>query len=319
MSIREVRVGEDENGERLDVALSRWLDESRSHAASRIDRGEVDVDGEPAKRSHRLRAGEAVVVRPPPTEPTGAAGVSPPPVRYEDEHLLVVAKPAGLVVHPGVGRTAGTLVQALAESGYDLAPAAGEGRPGIVHRLDQGTSGLLAVAKTDAAYHGLVAALKRREVDRSYLALAEGAMPSVTGRIDAPIGRDPRERTRFAAIAEGKPAQTRWHVIRVGEVALGPDGIRVSLLECSLETGRTHQIRVHLSFAGHPVVADRTYGARRDLAARLGIDRPFLHAARLAFDHPVTGQRISVEEPLPEDLRVAGERAGVLDGTDDGA
>jgi 23S rRNA pseudouridine1911/1915/1917 synthase len=311
VSERSFTAGPELDDERIDVALAAWLDESRSQAAARIDRGEVLIAGEPVKRSHRLSAGEVVVVQPPPEQPRGAAGTPPPPVRYEDEHVLVVAKPAGLVVHPGVGHPAGTLVQALAAAGYDLAPAGGEERPGIVHRLDRETSGLLVVAKTDAAHAGLVDALRRRDVTREYVALVEGTMPARTGRVEVPIGRDPRDRKRFAAVPDGKPAVTRWEVRDQATLRLGAEPVAVALLTCVLETGRTHQIRVHLSFAGHPGVADRTYGARRDLAATLGVERPFLHARRLGFVHPVSGEELSFVEPLPPDLEEAGRKAGV--------
>ncbi|MDP9022095.1 MAG: RluA family pseudouridine synthase, partial [Actinomycetota bacterium] len=212
MISRRFRAAPEDAGHRLDVALAGWMGEPRSRAAARIERGEVTVDGDIAAKSLRLAGDETVEVAAPPEPPRGAAGVPPPPVRWEDEHLLVVAKPAGLVVHPGTGRTAGTLVQALVAAGYPLARAGGEVRPGIVHRLDRDTSGLLVVAKTDVAYHGLVDALKRREVDRRYLALVEGIESVGSGRVDAPIGRDPRDRKRFAVTAAGRPAVTHWEV-----------------------------------------------------------------------------------------------------------
>lgn len=301
MTVRFVVAPETE-GDRLDVALAELLGESRNQASQRIDRGEVRIDGEVAARSDRLSVGQTIDVAPPPPEPTGADGVPAPPVRYDDDHLLVVAKPAGLVVHPGTGNPAGTMVQALAAAGHSLAPAAGEHRPGIVHRLDKGTSGLLVVAKSDDAYRGLVRALKRREVDRAYLALVEGELPATAGRVEVPIGRDPADRKRYAAVAGGKHAVTHWEVVAVGHVETDGDTVPVSQVRCRLETGRTHQIRVHLSYAGHPVVGDRAYGARRDVARTLGLERPALHAAELAFDHPITGQRVAVEEPLPPDL-----------------
>jgi 23S rRNA pseudouridine1911/1915/1917 synthase len=306
----------EDGGDRLDVALARWLGESRSRAARRIDEGQVTVDGAPAKRSLDLAGGERVEVAPPPPAPTGAAGVEPPPGRYEDAHVLVVAKPPGLVVHPAPGHPAGTLVQALAEAGYPLAPAGGDHRPGIVHRLDRDTSGLMVVAKTDAAHRALVDALRRRDVERRYRALVEGEMPGARGRVDAPIGRDPADRLRFAAVRDGKPARTRWEVAATGEVTVagGPQGeerLPLTLVTCALETGRTHQIRVHLSFAGHPVCGDPTYGSRRDVAAALELARPFLHAERFVFTHPVDGERVEVEEPLPADLLRAARHAGV--------
>lgn len=310
MMTRRFVAGPDEDGERLDVVLAAWLGESRSQAAARIDRGEVTVRREHAKRSLRIEAGDEVEVAPPPETPTGAAGVTPPPVRHEDEHLLVVAKPAGLVVHPGVGHPAGTLVQVLADAGYELAPAGGAERPGIVHRLDRDTSGLLVVAKTDVAHARLVALLKARDVVRRYVALAEGAFDAPSALIDVPIGRDPRHRTRFAVVPEGKEARTRVSVLALGTVG----DVAVSLLECRLETGRTHQIRVHLSYAGHPVVGDPTYGGSTSVAQQVGLhDRPFLHAYRLAFPHPVTGEAIDLVEPLPPELLAAADVAGVGD------
>ncbi len=308
--VRRFEVDDDHHGDRLDVALADWLGESRNQAAGRLARGEVRVGGTVAGKSHRCQAGELVVVAPPPTPETGAAGVAPPPVRYEDDDLLVVAKPAGMVVHPGVGNPAGTLVQTLVAAGVALAPAGGDERPGVVHRLDRDTSGLLVVAKTDEAYRGLVAQLRSRVVERRYLALVEGTMPAGTGRVDAPVGRDPRDRKRFAAVSDGKPALTHWEVRATGTV---PDtaGATASLLVCRLETGRTHQIRVHLTFAGHPVVGDVTYGARPDVAVALGLERFFLHAFSLRFAHPVRGHEIAVVEPLPDDLSDALAAAGI--------
>jgi 23S rRNA pseudouridine1911/1915/1917 synthase len=298
------------SGTRIDLVVAEQLDESRSASAARLARGEVSVDGTPVVKSHRVSAGERVVVAAPPTPATGGAGVAMPPVRFEDDHLLVVAKPAGLVVHPGAGHAAGTLVQVLADAGFPLASAGGTLRPGIVHRLDRETSGLLVVAKTDAAYHALVAQLQAREVHRRYLALVEAAPPADRGRVEAPIGRDPRDRTRFAAVADGKPATTHWELLATGVVPIADDrSWPVSLLSCRLETGRTHQIRVHLRYAGIPVAGDRLYGARRDVAAALGLDRFFLHAAELGFRHPVSGAEIRVDEPLPADLAAAAARA----------
>lgn len=310
--VADVVLDADRTGRRLDVVVAELLEESRSAAAARIERGEVAVDGAVAAKSARPAVGARVVVGAPPPEPTGAAGIRPPPIRWQDEHLLVVAKPAGLVVHPGTGRPAGTLVQALAEAGVPLAPAGGPERPGIVHRLDRDTSGLMVVAKTDEAYHGLVAALQRREVERRYLALVDGALPAQRGVIDAPIGRAPRDRKRFAVVLDGKPAVTRFEVVGRGAVPIGDGGVReVSLVVCRLETGRTHQIRVHLRHAGAPIVGDPVYGGRGELAAALGLDRPFLHAARLWLLHPVGGAPLDVEAPLPVELAQAAGRAGL--------
>jgi 23S rRNA pseudouridine1911/1915/1917 synthase len=305
--VTEFVVSESESGERLDVILAHRLGQSRSRAAARIDAGEVTVDGVVAARSSRPDPGQRVRV----AEPVAVAASEPagplPPVRYEDADVLVVAKPAGLVVHPGHGRRSGTLVHILHDAGIPLAAAGGPERPGIVHRLDRDTSGLLVVAKTDAAHAGLVAALKARAVGRRYFALVQGVMPGRRGRVDAPIGRDPRDRVRFAAVADGKPAVTHWQVLAEGHAGEHP----VTLVGCRLETGRTHQIRVHLAFAGSPVCGDAVYGAAPAIASKLGLARPFLHAADLRFAHPVTGQAIAVTEPLPADLTDALVRAGI--------
>lgn len=302
-------VGEEETGERLDVVLAERLAVSRSQAGKRLEAGEVEVDGQPAAKSLRLQAGQQVrIAMPEAATPTPAPEA--PPIRYEDEHLLVISKPPGLVTHPGAGTPDGTLVEALTSAGIPLAAAGGEVRPGIVHRLDKDTSGLLVVAKTDAAFEGLVSAMKAHRVERRYLALVEGMLPTPRGRVDAPIGRDPGDRKRFACVAEGKPAVTHWEEVASGPVPEPLDG-EVSLIGCRLETGRTHQIRVHLAYAGHPVVGDRTYGARRDLPPRLDLDRFFLHAHELAFTHPVTGDDVAVTEPLPADLRAALDELGM--------
>ncbi|MBW3662205.1 MAG: RluA family pseudouridine synthase [Actinobacteria bacterium] len=304
-----------QDDERLDVVVSALLGDSRTSVAARIQRGDIRVNGRQPAKSERLREGDVIEVTAPAPEPTGAAGVAPPPVRYEDDHILVVAKPPGLVIHPGTGHPAGTLVQALAEAGYDLAPAGGPTRPGIVHRLDRDTSGLLVVAKTDGAYHGLVEALRERAVERRYVALVQGVPGASTGRIDVPIDRDPRDRKRFAALSHGKPAVTRWQVLGEGTVpGLGAGRDTVTLVACTLETGRTHQIRVHMAYAGHPIVGDPVYGATGDVASALGLQRPFLHAARLGLDHPITGERVEFEEPLPDDLRAAARRASLEPG-----
>lgn len=299
-------VDEDGDGRRADVVVAGLLGVSRSRAAALIVDGAVTRGGAPLRRSETLHAGDVVDV----DEPDAPAAVPAPPlppVRHRDEHLLVVAKPAGMVVHPGPGHPGGTLVDALRAADVPLAPRGGDERPGIVHRLDKDTSGLLVVACTDAAHEGLVDLLRRRDVERRYVALVDGGLPSTTGRVDAPVGRDPRDRQRFAAVEDGKPAVTHWSVRATGHAGDAP----VSLVDCRLETGRTHQIRVHLSFAGAPVSGDRRYGASTTVAERLGLPRPFLHAATLGFVHPVTGEQVRLHEPLPDDLVAAASAAGI--------
>lgn len=315
MSVLDRVVGIRDEGRRVDAALADWLGESRGRAQARLDAGDVTVDGAVAAKSTRLRAGQRLVVAEP--EPTPAPVVDPVPVRYADDHLLVVAKPAGLVVHAGAGTRVdeATLVDALSAMGVGLADPCGphDGpcptrRPGIVHRLDRGTSGLLVVARTVAAHEGMSALLRKRAVERVYTALVEGVPDPPQATIDAPIARSTARRTRFTVDPGGRSAVTHYDV----EEAFG----RAAALTVRLETGRTHQVRVHLSAVGHPVCGDRTYGASTRLAAELGLHRPALHAGRLAFVHPVTGTRVVVTEPLPDDLVAArdalpaGSRAG---------
>jgi 23S rRNA pseudouridine1911/1915/1917 synthase len=268
-----------------------------------VEDGRVLVDGRSRPKSHRLHGGEALAWDPPPAAPAGPptpeAGLDLM-VRYEDDQLLVVAKPAGLVVHPAPGHPAGTLVNALLGRAGSLSAAGGADRPGIVHRLDRDTSGLLVVAKDDATHLALVRELAAHRIERGYLAVAQGHLAAEAGTVDAPIGRHPRDRKRMAVVAGGRRAVTHW---RVRERLPAAD-----LVEVSLETGRTHQIRVHLAYLRHPVAGDLTYGADPRLAARLGLDRPFLHAWRLALDHPADGRRIELVEPLPDDLEAALER-----------
>lgn len=285
----------EEDGERLDVVLARRADCSRSAAAKWLDAVDATVDGAAVKRSASLTAGAHVVV-PAAPEPERRPTPPPPPIRYRDEHLFVVAKPAGLVVHPGAGHRGDTLVDALRAADLPLAPGTGPDRPGIVHRLDRDTSGLLVVASTTVARDGLVDQLRRRTVERRYLALVRGELPSSVGTVDAPIGRHPTDRQRFACVEGGRPARTHWQVLDTTVDR------RVSLVECRLETGRTHQIRVHLQAVGHTVLGDDRYGDTLGLAEELGVPRLALHAATLGFEHPVTGEEVRCQEPLPEDL-----------------
>jgi 23S rRNA pseudouridine1911/1915/1917 synthase len=299
------------DGRRLDVVVADVLGLSRSAAAQRIAAGGVTVGGRPARRSRILVTGEVVAI---PEEEVVEQGPPPelPPVRYRDEHLLVIAKPPGLVVHPGAGHVADTLVDALRAAGIPLADGGDPTRPGIVHRLDRDTSGLLVVASTDAALAGLIAMLAERTITRRYVALLAGTPPEPRGVVDAPIGRHPNRRTRFAIVADGRPARTRYRVLDAGTVTTegGPERPVTSVV-CGLESGRTHQIRVHLDAVGAPVAGDPVYGSDRATAAGLGLERPALHAAHLGFDHPVTGERIECTEPLPEDLRRAWSSAAM--------
>jgi 23S rRNA pseudouridine1911/1915/1917 synthase len=290
----ELRARPEDEGARLDAFLAAPLG-SRARAQRLIAAGAVLVDGRPAPKRHRLAPGEVVTVDEAPEPPAAEVPDAPYAVPYADEYLLVVDKPAGVVVHPARGHRAGTLAQALAG-----VAAGGEDaqRAGIVHRLDRDTSGLLVVARSESVHRALRAALQARKITREYLALVEGRPPARTGTIDAPLGRDRRLRTRVSTDTdEPRPAITHFAIER----ALP----RTTLLRVRLETGRTHQIRAHLKAIDHPVVGDPEYGT----AGRLGLQRQFLHAARLAFDHPVTGARIDVSSPLPDDLRAALDRA----------
>lgn len=292
--------GPEQDGLRVDVVLRAWLDEPRARTQQRLDAGEVRVDGRTVAKAHRLRAGERLTVAAVADGGRPAQRSQPVPVRYADDHLAVVAKPAGLVVHAGAGVADATLVDALTAMGVPLAPTGDPARPGIVHRLDRGTSGLLVVAKTAEAYAGLVAALQARAVWRAYSAITDGVPDPASATIDAPIGRSARHRTRFAVDEGGRGAVTHYDVVE----AHG----RGAVLDVRLETGRTHQVRVHLAAIGHPVAGDLTYGASPVLRAALGLTRPALHARRLRFSHPVSGACVDVSEPLPDDLVTAVQR-----------
>jgi 23S rRNA pseudouridine1911/1915/1917 synthase len=287
-----------QHGQRLDRALAALVPEfSRSYLQQLIEDGAVRIHGVPqAKAAHKVRAGEAgtIELRPTPQSQAFRAESIPLVVLHEDEHLLVVDKPAGLVVHPAPGNWSGTLLNALL--GRD-AKAAALPRAGIVHRLDKDTSGLMVVARTRAAMDRLVAMIAAREVARQYLALAHRPWSGPAARrIEAPIGRDPRNRLRMAVVDErhpGKPAATRVELVAQAEAGC--------LLRCTLETGRTHQIRVHLAHVGHPLVADPLYGG----APAAGLARQALHACRLAFAHPHDGRPLAFHAPPPDDLQAA--------------
>ena len=281
-------------GERLDRALALLTGWSRAEVARMIDDGAVLVAGQPVAKSHRLEVGALVelLAEPAPAAPPGPEPV-PLDVRFADDDLVVLSKPAGLVVHPGAGHAGGTLVNGLLQRFPELSGVGDPARPGIVHRLDRDTSGLMLVARSRRAYDSLVGALARREVDRRYLTLVWGRFEAPRGVIDAPIGRSPTRRTRMAVRDEGRAARTAY------EVRHDYESPAVSLLECRLETGRTHQLRVHLSAVGHSVVGDAAYRGDRP---SLPLGRPFLHAYELALDHPATGERLAFEDPLPAEL-----------------
>jgi 23S rRNA pseudouridine1911/1915/1917 synthase len=288
----------DQEGERLDALLA-GVAGSRSRAQRLIEAGQVLVDGAPARKGHKVRAGEVLDVDEVDAHAPIDLGEGPPApheVVWEDEHLLVVDKPAGVVVHPAAGHASGTLVQALAGRVAGGDPM----RPGIVHRLDRDTSGLLVVAKSDAVLRALQEALVARAIEREYSALVEGRPPALSGTIDAPVGRDRRVRTRHSTDTDApREAVTHFEIAEALPAT--------TLLRVRLETGRTHQIRAHLLAIGHPVAGDPDYGH----AGFLGLERQFLHAARLAFTHPVTREEVEVESPLPQDLREALDRARV--------
>jgi 23S rRNA pseudouridine1911/1915/1917 synthase len=291
---REIVVGPEAAGERLDVFLAGEAG-SRAAAQRLIDAGLVLVDGVAQPKRHAVAAGERVSVRAAPAEPEPEAPAAEYAIAYQDEHLLVIDKPAGVVVHPARGHRTGTLAQALA----GLVAGGDSERAGIVHRLDRDTSGLLVVARTEPVHAALKAMLRGRAVTREYLALVEGRPAARAGTIDAPIGRDRRVRTRVSTDTdEPRPAITHFETERALE--------RFTLLRVRLETGRTHQIRAHLLAIGHPVAGDPEYGH----AGLLGLRRQFLHAERLAFVHPVTGADVDVRSPLPDELTRALEAAG---------
>jgi 23S rRNA pseudouridine1911/1915/1917 synthase len=299
--------------ERLDRFVAERLELSRTRVQKLLSAGRILVDGRPGKKSETLEPGAVVRVEVPPAEPVAIEPEDIPlDIVYEDEHLLVVDKRAGMVVHPAPGHRSGTLVNALLWHVPTLSGVGGRARPGIVHRLDRDTSGLMVVAKTDRAHRKLSDALRARRVKRFYLAAAWGHIAESPLVIDAPIGRDPKDRKRMAVVEGGRPAMTRIEVRERWE--------RADLLHVALRTGRTHQIRVHLAHVGHPVIGDPVYGVgwerglggptRRwvDQLARK-VERQFLHAAELVFEHPETGERMRFRADLPADLAAVAEWA----------
>lgn len=299
--IREVEVGSDQHGARLDTFLAGALpDRSRSQIQRLIKEGRIAGPTTPLRPSTPVRAGQRFRIEIPEAVPIAVSPEDIPlRVLYEDGDLLVLDKAAGMVVHPGAGHTEGTLVSALLHHVDDLSGIGGALRPGIVHRLDRGTSGVMVVAKNDRAHQELARQFQDREVEKEYIALVWGVVQAGR-RIDAAIGRDPGNRQKMSTRARrARSAVTR---VTKAEHLKG-----VSLLHVAIATGRTHQIRVHLSAIGHPIVGDSTYGGvhRRvadDVRAVQRLERPFLHAARLAFTHPIDGRRLTFDSPLPDDL-----------------
>lgn len=294
----EQKAGEELADVRLDQAVTALAGITRTRAQKLVEEGRVKVDGRIRPKNYRLRPGSLLEIEiPEEKEFRLVPREIPVKIVYQDAYLAVVSKPAGLVVHPASGHWDDTLVNALLAEVLDPEGCDDPIRPGIVHRLDRDTSGLMVVAKTRWARDSLQHMIRERILKRYYLCLVHGVPSSRLGRIEAPIGRDPVHRKRMAVRGDGKPAVTLFQVLRDYEES--------SLLEVELVTGRTHQIRVHMSFIGHPVVGDQEYGREGGLERRLGLRRQFLHAHRLEFPHPFTGETLFFRDPLPEDLEQA--------------
>lgn len=296
----------DEEGTRIDTLVgSLGIVPSRSAAARLIEDSLVTVDGDPVSKRYAVREGDVVGIDvPPPVFSDLEAEYIPLDIRFEDDAMIVLSKQPDLVVHPAHGNWSGTLVNGLLAHARELGSLQGEDRPGIVHRLDKDTSGLMMVAKTDDAQVRLQDDIRLRAVDRRYLALVHGWIAHDTGTIDAPIGRDPRDRLRMAVVDRpgSKSAITTFRVLERFEAGRFDDGF--TLIECKLYTGRTHQIRVHMEYADHPIVGDQTYGNRRP-KSNLGLERQFLHSYSLNFEHPLTGEPMRFIDPPPADLAAA--------------
>jgi 23S rRNA pseudouridine1911/1915/1917 synthase len=291
-----VAAGEIDQGTRLDTFLSSHSGLSRNRAQKLIGEGRVLVDGQAARKNHLVSAGEKVTWELPPSEPEEVVPQTlPVTVVFEDEYLVVVDKPADMVMYPGPGHPSDTLLNALLALYPDISGVGGRGRPGVFHRLDRGTSGLVTVARTEESYLAMVEKMSERQVERTYIALVVGSVPAETGTIDAPMGRSRGNRKRMSVDrTAGRRAVSRFKVTE----RFGND---FTLVEVSLETGRTHQIRVHFTHIGHPVAGDPEYSRGR-ASRRLGLDRQFLHAFRLKFEHPFTGESLEFTAGLPEDL-----------------
>ncbi|MGA8248077.1 MAG: RluA family pseudouridine synthase [Nocardioides sp.] len=284
-------------GERLDSAMARMFGFSRTHAVSLISEGHVQLDGAVAMKSDRVHAGSLLDVTLPAVvdrlavEPELVEGIR---IIHDDDSIVVVDKPVGIAVHPSPGWTGPTVVGHLAAAGYRIATSGASERQGIVQRLDVGTSGVMVICKGERAYSVLKNAFRHRTVDKVYHALVQGHPDPLAGTIDAPIGRHPRADYKFAVMADGRHSVTHYETLEAHRFA--------SLLEIHLETGRTHQIRVHMAALKHPCVGDLTYGADPTLSKRVGLERQWLHATRLGFEHPDTGEYVEFESPYPDDL-----------------
>jgi 23S rRNA pseudouridine1911/1915/1917 synthase len=298
--IRSVVVPEGLEGERVDSGIARLFGISRTRAAELVNGGLVQIDGAPPLKSERLVAGSMLEVALP--APAADVVVTSEPVAgllvvYDDDDLVVVDKPVGVAAHPSPGWSGPTVVGGLVASGYRVATSGAAERQGIVHRLDVGTSGLMVVAKSESAYRALKGAFKERTVDKVYHAVVQGHPDPSRGTIDAPVGRHPKDDWKWAVTASGKDSVTHYETLEAFRAA--------SLLRVDLETGRTHQIRVHMSAIRHPCVGDLTYGADPTLARRLGLARQWLHARELGFEHPRTRERLHLVSRYPDDLQHA--------------
>jgi 23S rRNA pseudouridine1911/1915/1917 synthase len=297
---RTLSVPEGLDGERVDAALARLFGLSRTRAADLIADGQVRVDGSAVAKSHRVEHGSllevSIPVRADPLEvvPEIVEGIK---IIHDDDSIVVIDKPVGVAVHPSPGWRGPTVVGHLAGAGFRIATGGASERQGIVQRLDVGTSGVMVICKSERAYSLLKNAFRQRVVDKTYHALVQGHPDPLEGTIDAPIGRHPRHDHRFCVMADGRPSVTHYETLEAHRFA--------SLLEVTLETGRTHQIRVHMQALKHPCVGDLTYGADPVLATRLGLMRQWLHAVRLGFEHPDTGEHVEYESPYPVDLQHA--------------
>ncbi|HWS49726.1 MAG TPA: RluA family pseudouridine synthase [Microbacterium sp.] len=299
METRSMPVPDGLDGQRVDAALAKMLGFSRTFAADIAEAGGVRLDGTTLGKSDRLYGGGWLEVEWQAKEGPRIIPMAVPDlgIVYDDDEIVVVDKPTGVAAHPSLGWEGPTVVGALAASGFRISTSGAPERKGVVHRLDVGTSGLMVVAKTESAYTALKRAFKERTVEKIYHAVVQGHPDPLAGTIDAPIGRHPSHSWKFAVVPDGKPSVTHYETLEAFPGA--------SLLEIHLETGRTHQIRVHMAAHRHPCVGDPLYGADPTMAARLGLTRQWLHAHQLAFDHPATGHRVQFESAYPEDFRRA--------------